>query len=165
MTTKRGRDLPAVPVALDIKMEADVGRGEERERLVEQRHVRRCAPQLVQGQWLDPAANGAVADLEQIVGMGDHEGAVVEIEDVELDEVDAQLDGLTEGRKRVLGSDRRAPTVGDPQHAPRGRPVERGQILRMTTTAQSSVRSPPVKARQSSTTARASSFAGSPAFA
>src|SRR5689334_18574285 len=94
--------------------------------------------------------------------MSEDERAVVEVEDVELDEVHAQLDCLPERSQRVLGRQRSAAAVADPQHA--GAAAKLRQVLRMTTTAQSSVRSPPVKARQSSTTARASSAAGSPAF-
>ena len=95
--------------------------------------------------------------------MGEHEGAVGEVEDVELDEVDADLDRPPERRQGVLRPERRGPAVADPQHA--GAASKLRQVLRMTTTAQSSVRSPPVKARQSSTTARASSVAGNPACA
>ena len=95
--------------------------------------------------------------------MGEHECAVREVEDVELDEVHADLVRPPECRQRVLALEGRGATMADSQHAGAASKVR--QVLRMTTTAQSSVRSPPVKARQSSTTARASSAAGSPACA
>src|SRR5437763_15883050 len=95
--------------------------------------------------------------------MGEHEGAVGEVEDVELDEVDADLDPPPEHRQGVLRPERRGPAVADPQHA--GAASKLRQVLRMTPPPQSSVRSPPVKARQPSTTARASAAAAKPACA
>ena len=95
--------------------------------------------------------------------MRQHERAVSEIENVELEKIDAELDGPLERPERVLASERGSAAMGDPQHTVAAKKWR--QVLRMATTAQSSVRSPPVKTRQSSTTARASSTAGSPPFA
>ena len=92
--------------------------------------------------------------------MREHERAVGEVEDVELDEIDPDLDRSFERAESVLPPESGGASMGDPQEAVAT--AKRRQILRMATTAQSSVRSPPVKTRQSSTMARASSAAGSP---
>ena len=152
-----------MPAALDVCVQADRGRGEELERLRQGRQLGRDFSQLRKPEWANVAGSHAVAHFEQIVRVGEHERAVGEVEHVELDEVDIELHGAAEGRQRVLGLERRGAAMTDPQHA--GAAAKPPQVLRITTTAQSSVRSPPVKTRQSSTTARASWAAGSPAFA
>src|SRR5436190_20821809 len=99
--------------------------------------------------------------FRSVVGMREHQGPVCEVEHVELDKVDAELNGPPEGRERVLRLERGRATVPDPEH--RAVAVESRHVRRMTTTAQSSARSLPAKARQSSTTARARGAAPSAA--
>ena len=150
--------LAPVPRALDVGVQSDFDSREKLERLLQGRQLRRELPELGQPQRPDPAGGDTVADLEEIVRVGEDERTVVEVENVELDEVHADLDRAPERRKGVLGPQRRGASMGDSQRASTASKLR--QVLRMTTTAQSSVRSPPVKARQSSTTARASSAAG-----
>ena len=163
MAAERRGDLAPVPRALDVGVQADFLVREELEGLLESRQLGRTLTKLLEPQRPDPPGGDAVAHLEELVRVGEHERAVVEVEDVELDEVDADFDRAPKRSNGVLGPERRGAAMADPQHA--GAASKLDQVLRMTTTAQSSVRSPPVKARQSSTTARASSAAGSAACA
>ena len=70
-----------------------------------------------------PAARGAVAHLLEVVGVREHERPALEVEDVELDQVDAHLDGRPERAKGVLGSERRRAAMTDAEHAA-GRAVQ-----------------------------------------
>jgi hypothetical protein len=54
-----------------------------------------------------------VADLVQVVRVGDHELARGEAEDVELDEVRPGLDARAERAERVLRSKRRGTAMAD----------------------------------------------------
>ena len=92
--------------------------------------------------------------------VGDHQ-RVADRVDVELDQVAAELDRERDRLERVLGRERRRAAMADPQ-GPAVAPRELDHVRLRTTTAQSSARSPP-KALQSSTSALASSSAGSPA--
>src|SRR5207248_9276116 len=114
--------------ALAVDVEADVRAGEERERLLE---VQRRSPELAQR-------------------VRDGEAAVSELDHVELDEVDPAANRRLERPQRVLGLERRGAAVPDPKDAPFRAPAKGVQAVRLTTTtAQSSVSSPPVNARQS----------------
>src|SRR5438067_9343186 len=93
--------------------------------------------------------------------MCEHERPVGEVEYIELDEVDVELQCPLERSDGVLGLESGCAAMADPQGTPTCTPAKLDQVLRMTTTAQSSVKSPPVNARQSPTIARASSAAGS----
>src|SRR5436309_13166664 len=93
--------------------------------------------------------------------MCEHERPVGEVEYIELDEVDVELQCPLECSDGVLGLERGCAAMADPQGTPTCTPAKLDQVLRMTTTAQSSVKSPPVNARQSPTIARARSAAGS----
>ncbi len=151
-----------VPLAFDVGVQTDLYRGQEAERVLEGRQLRDDLSQLLEPQLTDVTGGYAVAYLEQVVRVGEHESAVGEVENVELDEVDANLERSPERGQRILGCKRRGAPMADPQKPLAA--TKLGQVLRMTTTAQSSVRSPPVNTRQSSTTARASSAAGSNAW-
>ena len=61
----------------------------------------------------DASAPGAVAHLPEVVGVRKHERPVVEIEDVELDDVAAELNCPLERLERVLGSERGGAFVAD----------------------------------------------------
>ena len=63
----------------------------------------------------NPAAGSTVADLQQIVGMRQHERPVVQLEDVELDEVASELHRAGERSQRVLGLEGRSTLVADAQ--------------------------------------------------
>ena len=93
-----------------------------------------------------------------------HERAVGEVEHVELDQVDAELDGPPERPERVLGLERGGSLVADDERQPVAA-TEVHYRRRTTTTAQSSASSPPLNARQSSTIPRASCWAVRPRFA
>ena len=98
-------------------MEADVGRlvREVRERLVEGGQLGRDLAQLFERARTDRPGRRPVADLVQVVGVREDERASPEIEDVELDEVDAEVDRGAEGAQRVLGRQSRSAPVADPQ--------------------------------------------------
>src|SRR5205085_12598670 len=93
--------------------------------------------------------------------MRDRQRPVGQLEHVELDEVDAEVDRGLESSDRVLRGERRRAAVADAEVAAVRAAPEVDQAARLiATTAQSSVNSPPAKARQSSASARASSAAG-----
>ena len=56
-----------------------------------------------------------VADLVEVVGMRDHERPARQVEHVELDRVDARVDGGLERAQRVLGRKRRRAAVPHPE--------------------------------------------------
>ncbi len=122
-----GRELVEARLELQIDVEADVGRlvGEERERVVERRQLRRELAELGERPRADRARGAPVAHLVEVVGVRQHERAAREVEDVELDEVDALLDGRPEGAERVLGREVRRAAVADPQD---GRAVPAAQV-------------------------------------
>ena len=60
--------------------------------------------------------------------MRDHELAGTEIENVELDQVDAYLDRRSEGSQRVLGRQSRGTSMTDPER-PSVTPLERDHGL------------------------------------
>ena len=68
-------------------------------------------------------ARGTVAHLLEVIGVREHERPALEVENVELDQVDAHLDRRPERAKRVLGSERRRAAMTDAQHAA-GRAVQ-----------------------------------------
>lgn len=163
ITTDRPGDLVSVPLALDVGMQSNLHGCEKAERVIEGGQVGRDLSQLLEPEPADAARSYAMAYLEKVVRVGEHKRAVDKVENVELDKVDVKLECPSERRQCVLWCKGSGSPVADPQEPLTA--TKLGQVLRMTTTAQSSVRSPPVKARQSSTTARASSAAGSKAWA
>ena len=59
-----------------------------------------------------------MAHLEQVVGMGDHERPVRQVEDVELDRVYPRRERHLEGSQRILRRDRRGAAVADLEQRP-----------------------------------------------
>lgn len=98
-------------------MEADAVLGEKLERLFEGRQVGRNLTELREPKWPDAAGSCTVAHLAQVVGMGEHQGPVREVEDVEFDEIDTELDRPPEGCERVLRLERGRAAVPDPEYA------------------------------------------------
>jgi hypothetical protein len=90
---------------------------EERERLVERRQVGRDLSERLQREATDAARRGAVADLVEVVRVGEDERAAPEVEDVELDHVDAGLDRGAKRRQGVLRRERGRASMADPKHA------------------------------------------------
>ena len=88
MPHERVRDLVEPLRQLQVDVQADVAPGQERERFVESRQLRRDLPQLVERAFTHSAHGGAVADLGEIVRVGEHERPADEVEHVELDRVD-----------------------------------------------------------------------------
>ena len=76
------------------------------------------AAQLREGTRSDPPAGLAVRELEEVVGVREHEGAVSEGEDVELDHVHALCDRALQRRQRVLRRERGGATVADAPWSP-----------------------------------------------
>ncbi len=125
---------------LQVEVDAHVERREVLERLVEGRRRR----------------------AERADAVREREDPVPAADDVELDHVDAELDGERERLERVLGRERRGAAMAD-AHDLRAAPVQLHRYARLTTTtAQSSPSSPPAYARHSSSTASASSWGASP---
>ena len=56
-----------------------------------------------------------MADLEQVVGMREHERPVVQVEDIELDQVAPALHPPPERPQGVLGLERGGALVADPE--------------------------------------------------
>src|SRR6188508_3041172 len=138
MAAQRLGDGPLSPDRLEVEVHAHTRAAEQLEHVVQRRQsVRR-------GRWV-------VRDDERLA----------ERVDVELDQVAAELDRETDRLERVLGRECGRAAMADPQR-PAVTPSELDHVRLRMTTAQSSARSPP-KARQSSTTARASSSADSDA--
>ena len=106
-------------------MQSDAGRlvDEERERVVERRQLGSDLAELLERERAHPARRGTVTHLLEAVGVREHERPPLEVEDVELDQVDAHLDGRPERAKGVLGSERRRAAMTDAQHAA-GRAVQ-----------------------------------------
>ena len=88
----RARQLIEAGSQLEIDVQADAGRfvHEERKGIVEGRQLRGKRAQRVEREVAHPAARGSVAHLVEMIRMGEHERASSEIEDVELDQVDAR---------------------------------------------------------------------------
>jgi hypothetical protein len=105
--------LVAVPFQVDLEADAGGALAEERKRLVEGRQPGRDRPQLRERHSSDASAPGAVAHFPEIVRVREHERTVVEIVDVELDDVAAELDCPLERLERVLGSKRGGALVAD----------------------------------------------------
>jgi hypothetical protein len=61
-----------------------------------------------------------VADLEQIVGVREHERAIREVEDVELEHVAAELDRKLQAAQCVLACERRRAAVANAGELARG---------------------------------------------
>ena len=101
---------------------------EEDERFVEGRQVGTEFTQGGQRTVADGPARSAVADLVQVVRVGDDELAVVEPHHVELDQVDPGLDRCAEGRQRVLGRERGCSAVPDAERSTVS-PIERDHGL------------------------------------
>src|SRR5581483_12489013 len=100
---------------------------------------------------------GAVADLEEIVRMGEDERPVVQVEHVELDEVAAELHRAPDRPQRVLRLQRGGALVADSKRSAVGPEPHR---RRTTTIAQSSRSSPPANRLRSSSAVSASTWAG-----
>ena len=90
-------------------------RAEQLQRLVERRQLGRDLAQRGKALPADPAAGRTVADLQQVVRMGQHERPVVQLEDVELDQVAAELDRAGERAQRVLRLEGGSALVADAQ--------------------------------------------------
>ena len=71
-------------------------------------------PQLLQRERAHPASRGPVAHLLQVIGVRQHERPARQVENVELDHVDAHLDRRPESVQRVLGSEGCRAAVTDP---------------------------------------------------
>ena len=113
-----GRVLVAVPLQIDVQ--SDAGHpAEQLQRLVERRKLGRHLAERVEGLLPHPPGSRAVADLEQVVRVREHERPVVQVEDVELDQVAAQLDAAPQGAQGVLGLERGGALVADPERAAR----------------------------------------------
>src|SRR5207247_521445 len=135
--------------------------GEERECLVERRQVRREATNRVECLAADASARRPVTDLAQIVRVREHERAVRERQDVELEHVAAELDRELERAQRVLRCQRRCAPVADARELA-GAATKLDHATRlMTTTAQSSASTLFAKSRQSASTVSARSCADS----
>ena len=105
--------LVAVPFQVDLEADVRGALAEEGKRLVEGRQGGRDRPKLRERHSSDASAPGAVAHLPEVVGVRKHERPVVEIEDVELDDVAAELNCPLERLERVLGSERGGAFVAD----------------------------------------------------
>ena len=116
---ERGRELVEPRRELQVDVQADARRlvREERERLVERRQLGRDLAELLEGARPDGAGGDAVAHLVEVIGVRDDERPARQVEDVELDEVDAELDGGAERAQRVLGLDERRAAMADPEDA------------------------------------------------
>src|SRR4029450_4721441 len=107
----------------------------------------------------NPSTSRAVTDLVQIVRVRQHERPVVEVEDVELEHVTAEVDCELERRDGVLGGERRRAAMPDPRKGAVFA-AKLDHVRLTTTTAQSSASSPRENARQSASTPCAMSSAG-----
>ena len=114
---RRGELVEARP-QLEVDVQPDVRSlvDEERERLVERRQLRSDLAQLLERERAHPASRGAVAHLVEVIGVREHERPARQVENVELDQVDAHLDRRAERAQRVLGSEGRRAAVTDAQH-------------------------------------------------
>ena len=117
---QRGRELVEPGGELQVDVQADAPRlvREERERLVEGGQLGSDLAELLEGSRPDRAAGNAVAHFVEVVGVRDDERPARQVEDVELHEIDAELDGGAERAQRVLGLDERRTAVADPEHTP-----------------------------------------------
>ena len=155
-------DRSLVAGLLQVDLHADVRRlgHDEVKRLVERRQLRGDGPKRSERAAPGRPANGSVGQVREVVGVAENDVAVRGRDHVELDEVERLLERGGERPERVLSCERRSAAVADPER-PRAGPsqLERHASLvrRITTTAQSSARSPPAKERQSDRTSRASS--------
>ena len=107
----RGCELVEAPAQLEVDVESDRRClvDEVRERLVERRQLGRDLAQLLERTRAHPAARGTVAHLLELVRVREHERPLLEVEDVELDQVNAHLDGRAERGQGVLGARVAAP--------------------------------------------------------
>ena len=121
---RSGELVEALP-QLEVDVQSDAGRlvDEERERVVERRQLGSDLAQLLERERAHPARRGTVTHLLEAVGVREHERPPLEVENVELDQVDAHLDGRPERAKGVLGSERRRAAMTDAQDAA-GRAVQ-----------------------------------------
>ena len=103
---------------LEVDVEPDVRRlvDEELERLLERRQLGRDGAQLGQRPLPHGPVGCAVADLVEVVGVREHERPAREVENVELDEVDAVRDGFAKRVERVLRREMRRAAMPDPEH-------------------------------------------------
>ena len=101
---------------------------EQLERLVQASAARARPRAARRGSVRAPARSRAVADLEQVVRVGDHERPVVQLEHVELDQVAAQLDRPDERAQRVLGLEGGGALVADAQRPAVGSDARRKRI-------------------------------------
>ena len=146
---------------LEIELEPDAGQSLRAvgQRLVECREIGCNVSQRLEIATAHTAVRRAVAHLAQVVGVREDEGAVGEVEDVELEHVAPELHRERERLQCVLGREGGGATMTDAGE-PSFRATQLDQAVRLTTTtAQSSASSPRANARQSSSTTCASSFA------
>ena len=122
MTLDCGSQLVEPSAQLEVDVDTDVRRlvDEERERLVEGGKLRRESTQLLEREVPHAACRRAVADLVEVIRVRDHERASRQVEHVELDQVDAVLDGGAERPQRVLRRERCRASMADPE-GPSGR--------------------------------------------
>ncbi len=114
-----GRELvePGRELQIDVKADARRLVREERECLVQRRQLGCDLTELPEGARPDGAAGDAVAHLVEVIGVRDDERPARQVEDVELDEVDAELDGSAERAQRVLRLDECSAAMADPEDA------------------------------------------------
>ena len=103
---------------LQVDVQRHVSFRQEGERVVERRELRRELLQLGERAVAHGADCRAVADLGQIVRVGEHERAAPEVEHVELDRVDPVGERHLERTKCVLGRKRRGAAVPDADQRP-----------------------------------------------
>ena len=103
---------------LQVDVQCDVSLGQEGERFVQRRELRSELAQLGERPVTHCADRSAVADLREVVRVGEHERATDEVEHVELDRVDAVRERHLERTQRVLGRKRRGAAVPDADQRP-----------------------------------------------
>ena len=117
VTPDRGRELIEPGRQLQVDVEPDLGRlvDEERERVIEGREVRGHLAERLERLVPDPSGGSPVTDLVEMIGVGENERPVPEVEDIELDQVDARIDGGPKRVECVLRRQGRGAAVTDPE--------------------------------------------------
>ena len=108
---ERGGELVEARPQLEVDVQPDPRRlvDEEGERLVERGQLGRDLAQLLERVVAYPSRRDAVADLVQVVRVGDDERSAGQVEHVELDQVDVRGRGARNERSVFSGARSAAP--------------------------------------------------------